>query len=164
MIAASNCFIQLIFHRFIVHIFRNPDRHVLITRSEAKEEYLLKDCDLDSRDPPLKFISRKNPHKTSWAEMKLYLHSQVLKRALEVWGNMEKIESEKAVREDKKELGKVKKYNKELKKLRMNVRSTLYDKTTVHHKHEFAEEVFVEEDTYTRSCIQCDFVETYEKI
>lgn len=57
---------------------RDPDeKHSLITRSEAKTEYLLKDCDLDKRQPPLRFISRKNPHNVRWGEMKLYLHLQV---------------------------------------------------------------------------------------
>lgn len=53
------------------------EKHSLITRSEAKTEYLLKDCDLDKRQPPLRFISRKNPHNVRWGEMKLYLHLQV---------------------------------------------------------------------------------------
>lgn len=65
---------------------RDPDeKHSLITRTEAKNEYLLKDCDLDKRDPPLKCIIRKNPHNVRWGEMKLYLHLQIEKRALEVW-------------------------------------------------------------------------------
>lgn len=60
-------------------------KHSLITRTEAKNEYLLKDCDFDKREPPLKCIIRKNPHNVRWGEMKLYLHLQVEKRALEVW-------------------------------------------------------------------------------
>lgn len=60
-------------------------KHSLITRTEAKNEYLLKDCDFDRREPPLKCIIRKNPHNVRWGEMKLYLHLQVEKRALEVW-------------------------------------------------------------------------------
>jgi DNA-repair protein complementing XP-A cells len=55
----------------------SEEKHVLITRTEAKDQYLLKDCDLDKRPPPLKFISRKNPHNPRWGEMKLYLHLQV---------------------------------------------------------------------------------------
>lgn len=59
---------------------RDPDdKHSLITRTEAKAEYLLKDCDFDRREPALKYISRKNPHNVRWGEMKLYLHSQVSK-------------------------------------------------------------------------------------
>lgn len=61
---------------------RDPDdKHSLITRSESKTEYLLKDCDLDKREPALRFISRKNPHNERWGEMKLYLHLQVRRRA-----------------------------------------------------------------------------------
>lgn len=39
--------------------------------------YLLKDCDLEKRDPPLKFIVKKNPHNVRWGSMKLYLELQV---------------------------------------------------------------------------------------
>jgi DNA-repair protein complementing XP-A cells len=31
----------------------------------------LKDCDLDKREPALRFIVRKNPHNRRWGEMKL---------------------------------------------------------------------------------------------
>lgn len=63
---------------------RDPDdKHSLITRSESKIEYLLKDCDLDKREPILRFISRKNPHNERWGEMKLYLHLQVLMISIE---------------------------------------------------------------------------------
>lgn len=49
----------------------------LITKTEAKKEYLLKDCDIDLRSPPLRFILGKNPHNSRWGEMKLYLLLQV---------------------------------------------------------------------------------------
>uniref|UniRef100_A0A8C4UU39 XPA C-terminal domain-containing protein n=1 Tax=Falco tinnunculus TaxID=100819 RepID=A0A8C4UU39_FALTI len=55
------------------------DKHKLITRTEAKEEYLLKDCDLDKREPVLRFIVKKNPHNSRWGDMKLYLKLQVWK-------------------------------------------------------------------------------------
>lgn len=55
----------------------SEEKHSLITRTEAKTEYLLKDCDLDKREPILKFILRKNPHNVRWGDMKLYLHLQV---------------------------------------------------------------------------------------
>lgn len=53
------------------------DKHALITRTDARQEYLLKDCDLDLREPILRFILRKNPHNPRWGDMKLYLRSQV---------------------------------------------------------------------------------------
>ncbi|XP_062460417.1 DNA repair protein complementing XP-A cells isoform X2 [Pezoporus occidentalis] len=56
------------------------DKHRLITRTEAKEEYLLKDCDLDKREPVLRFIVKKNPHNSRWGDMKLYLKPQGKKK------------------------------------------------------------------------------------
>lgn len=55
----------------------NDVKHKLISRTEAKQNFLLKDCDLDQREPPLRFILRKNPHNPRWGDMKLYLKTQV---------------------------------------------------------------------------------------
>ena len=65
--------------------------HQLITKTDAKKEFLLKDSDFEKgqRDKPfvpLKFVLRKNPHNPRWGDMKLFLRSQVESRALEVWG------------------------------------------------------------------------------
>jgi DNA repair protein len=51
--------------------------HKLIPRTEAKTLYLLKDCDLDLREPPLRYIAKKNPHNPRYGDMKLYLKAQV---------------------------------------------------------------------------------------
>ncbi|CAG2060909.1 unnamed protein product, partial [Timema podura] len=144
----------------------NEDKHALITKTDAKNEYLLKDCDLDKREPPLKFIVKKNPHNARWGDMKLYLHVQVEERALEVWGTEEKLLEEKDLREEKKGKSKLKKYNKQIKALRMSVRSSLYDRTTnVSHEHTFGPETYNEEDdNYTRRCRTCDYEETFEKM
>jgi DNA-repair protein complementing XP-A cells len=97
----------------------NEEKHVLITRTEAKDQYLLKDCDIDRREPPLMYISRKNPHNPRWGEMKLYLHVQIKERAMEVWGSEEAIEEQHELRVIKAEKSKLKKYNKQIKELRM---------------------------------------------
>ena len=63
-----------IFH----YLFREIEgKYPLITRTESKSKYLLKDADFDKREPPLKYIVRKNPHNQRWGDMKLYLESQV---------------------------------------------------------------------------------------
>ncbi|RZF44736.1 hypothetical protein LSTR_LSTR000688 [Laodelphax striatellus] len=144
----------------------NEERHSLITRTDAKNEFFLKDCDLDKREPILKFILRKNPHNSHWGDMKLYLRLQIEKRAIEVWGSEEEIEKEAERREEKKIISKTKKYNKNMKALRMNVRSSLYDRTTkASHEHEFGPETYNEEDdTYNRTCLTCDYNETFEKM
>lgn len=108
------CFKQRYFY-YLKNYFRDPDdKHSLITRTEAKEEYLLKDCDFDRREPNLKYIVKKNPHNPRWGEMKLYLHLQIEKRALEVWGTEEALLEERENRDVKRQEGKLKKYNKKV--------------------------------------------------
>lgn len=143
------------------------DRHTLITRTDAKNEYLLKDCDLDRREPPLKYIERQNPHNARWGTMKLYLHLLVEKRALEVWGSEKRLMEELALRDEKRDKAKHKKYSKNMKQLRMEMRSSLYDARTTNgpHTHEYGEETYNEdEDNYTHTCNICNFIETYEKM
>ncbi|XP_046662465.1 DNA repair protein complementing XP-A cells homolog [Homalodisca vitripennis] len=144
----------------------NEEKHCLITRTDAKNEFLLKDCDLDKREPILKFIVRKNPHNVRWGEMKLYLRKQIEARALEVWGSEEQLEKELELREEKRILAKTKKYNKNMKALRMNVRSSLFNKTTsASHEHDFGPETYNEdEDNYSHTCKTCQYEETFEKM
>ncbi|KAF7415128.1 hypothetical protein HZH68_003617 [Vespula germanica] len=144
----------------------SKDKHSLITKSEAKQEYLLRDYDFDKREPALKYIVRKNPHNPRWGEMKLYLHLQIEQRALEVWGSEEKLLEEKEKRDLKREETKIKHFNKKIKRLRMQVRSSLYNKTTkAVHVHEFGEETYNEtDDTYSHTCLSCGYDETYEKM
>lgn len=149
---------------------RDPDdKHSLITRTEAKAEYLLKDCDLDRREPTLRFISRKNPHNERWGEMKLYLHLQIERRALEVWGSEEGLMRQREERDERRDKTKLKKYNKNLKKLRMEVRSSLFDQRTLSaagsHTHSFGAERYNEDDdVYEQDCVECGFRQSYEKM
>lgn len=54
----------------------------------------------------------------------------------------------------------------QIKKLRMEVRSSLYDKTQKgSHVHKFGPETYdEEEDTYTKTCTTCGYENTYEKM
>nr|SVE73963.1 EOG090X0KP6 [Daphnia atkinsoni] len=117
----------------------NDDKYSLITRTDARQHFLLKDCDLDLREP-------------------------VEKRALELWETLEKIEEEKELRESKREKSKTKKFNQQVKNLRMAVRSSVYKKETAGHHHVFGEEKFdAERDLYYRKCSTCSFQQEYEK-
>ncbi|XP_010886848.1 DNA repair protein complementing XP-A cells homolog isoform X2 [Esox lucius] len=81
----------------------NEVKHKLISRTEAKQLYLLKDCDLDKREPVLRFVLRKNPHNPHWGDMKLYLKLQMEKRSLDVWGSKEALQEARESREENKE-------------------------------------------------------------
>lgn len=77
MVSVFSVFIYLFFFREC----DDSSAYKLITKTEAKSKYQLKDVDLDKRDPPLKFIVKKNPRHEKWGEMKLYLESQVIQIA-----------------------------------------------------------------------------------
>lgn len=147
------------------HCRDNEDRHMLMTKTDAKNEYLLKDCDFELRKPTLKFIVRKNPHNPRWGDMKLYLKPQIEKRALEVWGTEEAIEEEILKKEEQKEVSKQKKYSKKMQELRMNVRSSLYTRASKTHEHEYGpEEYDAEADEYSKTCATCNHSYTFDKM
>ncbi|KAK2169674.1 hypothetical protein LSH36_8g14036 [Paralvinella palmiformis] len=145
---------------------RDPEeKHALISKSNAKDIYLLKDCDLDRREPPLKFIVKKNPRNDKWGDMKLYLECQVSERALEVWGSEEKLEEQREVRVANKNKMKQKRYNKKVKELRLAVRSSLWKPNTGVHEHEFGPETYNEDkDEYIKMCLSCGHTISYEKM
>jgi len=143
--------------------------HQLITKTDAKKEFLLKDSDFEKgeRDEPfvpLKFVLRKNPHNPRWGDMKLFLRTQVESRALDVWGTEEALEAEHEAREEKQVMAKSKKYEKKMKELRKTVRSSLFTKDLSAHIHSFGEEIYNEEtDEYSKTC-SCGHTQTYEKM
>ncbi|KAM4709289.1 DNA repair protein complementing XP-A cells isoform 1-T2 [Discoglossus pictus] len=140
------------------------EKHKLITRTEAKQEYLLKDCDIDKREPVLKFILKKNPHNTHWGDMKLYLKVQIIKRSLEVWETEEAMEEAKEARENNRDKMKQKKLDKKVKELRRAVRSSLWKKDPSGHNHEYGPEEHIEEDMYRKTCTTCGHELNYEKM
>ncbi|XP_078253063.1 DNA repair protein complementing XP-A cells [Rhinoraja longicauda] len=143
----------------------NEEKHKLITRTDAKQEFLLKDCDLDQRTPALKFTLRKNPHNIQWGEMKLYLRLQIVKRSLEVWGSEEALQQAKETRQENREKTKQKKFDKKVKELRRTVRSSLWKKESASHQHEYGPEVYLEEeDEYKKTCATCGHQLIYEKM
>ncbi|XP_030050319.1 DNA repair protein complementing XP-A cells [Microcaecilia unicolor] len=139
-------------------------KHKLMTRTEAKQEYLLKDCDLDKREPVLRFIVKKNPHNSHWGDMKLYLKLQIIKRSLEVWGNEESLKEAKETRQENRDKMKQKKFDKKVKELRRAVRSSLWTKERSAHQHDYGPEKHIEEDTYKKTCTICGHEITYEKM
>ncbi|KRX95669.1 DNA repair protein complementing XP-A cells -like protein [Trichinella pseudospiralis] len=138
-------------------------KHSLITRTRAKELYLLKDCDFDLRAPPLRFAVRKNPHSARYGDMKLYLTIQVEKRATEVWGSVEELERQRQLRLRNREKWKEKRYDNKMRNLRKQVQSAVRVPKT--HQHNFGDEQFDEENnSYFKHCVDCNFRIAYEKM
>lgn len=141
--------------------------HELITKTDARKEFLLKDSDFEKgeRGDSLRFLLRKNPHNPRYGDMKLYLRLQVEKRALQIWGSEEDLEKEHEKREENKMMLKTKKYEKKMKELRKAVRSSLFTKDMSTHTHKYGEETYDEDkDEYCKVCDECGHVHTYEKM
>lgn len=97
--------------------------------------------------------------------MRLYLRAQVEARALEVWGDADALELERARRRGKRDLAKHKQTQRRLRALRMDVRSSLYERTTRAHEHRFGPERHdPATDEYERECLECGHRESYEKM
>lgn len=146
---------------------KGEERHSLCTKTEAKQKYLLKDCDLDLRTPVLRYVLRKNPHNDRWGQMKLYYRPHVVARALEIWESIEKIEDEKEKRVDNKEKTKQKKFEKRIKELRRAVRTSTWQKSDKVHVHDYDSENEIyneQDDEYSKTCKICSHVLTYEKM
>ena len=158
-------FLKSKFNHNICDKCHDRDTHKLITRTTAKTKYLLKDADLDKREPVLLYITKKNPRDNRWGEMKLYLESQCYNRAMEIWGSMEAIEEESTKRKILNVKAKAKKYDKKMNELKKEVRSSLYKVQLSGHTHEWGEETYDESsDEYTKQCTTCGHSMTYEKM
>uniref|UniRef100_A0A6A7FYS2 DNA repair protein complementing XP-A cells homolog n=1 Tax=Hirondellea gigas TaxID=1518452 RepID=A0A6A7FYS2_9CRUS len=166
----GNCFdssylLQKFDHHVCDDCRDNDAKHSLLTKTDARNEYLLKDVDLDLRKPPLRYIVRKNPHNERWGDMKLYLKLQIEKRCLEVWGSEEAMEEAIVKKEQQREVTKKKKFQKKIMELRMNVRSSLYTRASKRHEHEYGpEEYIAEDDEYSQTCATCGHSYRYDKI
>ncbi|KAL3321225.1 hypothetical protein Ciccas_000103 [Cichlidogyrus casuarinus] len=141
------------------------DTHTLITRTTAKSRYLLSDVDLDQREPVLKYLLKANPRNKSWGDMRLYLEAQVVDRALELHGSEEGLEAKRKHLTDRRENSRIKGYEKRLKELRVQTRSSRYVKKNENHTHDFGAEIYnPESDNYSKTCNSCKFVTEYEKL
>lgn len=102
--------------------------HKVISRTEAKKQFALKDEDLDMRRPILRYQSKKNPHNPRYGDMKLYLLSQVEKRACEVHGSLQQVEVTKEERKEKRAEMANKRFENRIKNIRKQVRYFLLAK------------------------------------
>ena len=93
----AGCLIQFQ-ETFGIHVCKacaaTQEKYKLLTKTTAKEEYLVTDGDLQS----LGFISRKNPRKDAWGPMHLYLRAQVEEIAIVRHGNLAGMEAARTQR------------------------------------------------------------------
>lgn len=102
------------------------DKYSLLTKTEAKEDYLLTDPEL--RDAELlPHLERPNPHKATWNSMMLYLRYQVEEYAFgRKWGSAEKLDEEFGRREGEKKRRKEERFREKLRELKKKTRVEAY--------------------------------------
>jgi DNA-repair protein complementing XP-A cells len=100
-----------------------PEKYSLLTKTEAKTDYLLTDPEL--RDETLlPHLSKPNPHKSTFADMMLYVRYQVEDYAFSdrKWGSAEALDAEYERRKVETKERKEKKFKNKLEELKKRTR------------------------------------------
>ncbi|RHZ51312.1 hypothetical protein CDV55_100885 [Aspergillus turcosus] len=104
-----------------------PEKYSLLTKTEAKEDYLLTDPELRDEEL-LPHLERPNPHKSTWNNMMLYLRYQVEEYAFspKKWGSPEALDAEFERRENEKKRRREAKFKTKLQDLKKRTRVEAY--------------------------------------
>ncbi|GAW04709.1 DNA repair protein [Lentinula edodes] len=114
-----------------------PERYSLLTKTECKEDYLLTDPELRDQEA-MPHLLKANPHKSTFANMMLFLRYQVEEFAWKKWGSAEALDVEYERRMAEKKRTKNKKFEQGLKELRKRTREGVWQKRKdAEHKHVF---------------------------
>jgi DNA-repair protein complementing XP-A cells len=107
-----------------------PEKYSLLTKTEAKEDYLLTDPELKD-ESLLPHLERPNPHKSTWHNMFLYLRCQVEEYAFseKKWGSAEALDGEFERRETEKRKRKESKFKSKLADLKKRTRVEAYQRS-----------------------------------
>ncbi|KAG9234599.1 XPA protein C-terminus-domain-containing protein [Amylocarpus encephaloides] len=148
-----------------------PERYSLLTKTEAKDDYLLTDSEL--KDPDLlPHLNKPNPHKSHWHDMMLFLRFQVETYAFspKKWGSAEALDAEFEKRENDKKVRKEAKFKSKLKELKKKTRTEAYRRQVQKgggraefgdrvgngkHEHEWGQVVVDGEGNSVKSCLEC---------
>ncbi|RMZ91495.1 hypothetical protein DV736_g1272, partial [Chaetothyriales sp. CBS 134916] len=109
---------------------KHPDKYSLLTKSEAREDYLLTEPELKDT-ALLPHLEKPNPHKSTWATMFLYLRCQVEEYAFSDrrWGSAEALDAEFERRVADKKKRKEAKFKSKLADLKKRTRVEAYQKS-----------------------------------
>ncbi len=151
-----------------------PDKYSLLTKTEAKEDYLLTDPELKDEEL-LPHLERPNPHKSTWNNMMLFLRYQIEDYAFssKKWGSPEALDEEFTKRETDKKKRKEDKFKSKLQELKKKTRVEAYRRSREaggggggggfgddirrggKHTHIWGRAVENEEGVGVKTCIEC---------
>ena len=132
-------------------IAKYPDQYSLLTKTEIKQDYLL--TDEECRDhSQLPCWDRPNPHKSTYANMKLYLRKQVEAFAWRKWGSPEQLDEEYERRNEMKRKRKQVEHDKKVREMRKRTKTGVYlervqKQTKLTHQH-----TWIEDDGGVKKC------------
>ena len=147
-----------------------PEKYSLLTKTEAREDYLLTDPELKDTTL-LPHLKKPNPHNARYNDMMLYLRYQVEDYAFSAqkWGSAEALDEEFEKRKQISSDRRDKKFQKGLKELKKRTRVEAYQRARAgggggfgdtigkgKHEHEWGEAVEDPESGATkRRCVDC---------
>uniref|UniRef100_A0AC35TZA3 XPA_C domain-containing protein n=1 Tax=Rhabditophanes sp. KR3021 TaxID=114890 RepID=A0AC35TZA3_9BILA len=140
----------------------------LITKTDAKLVYLLKDEDLEYRQPALRYLLKKNPHNPRYGDMALYLEKQVEERSLSIYGDQGGLDLARKIADEKRSTRLVNKYKKQMNEIKRDIRAKekfSKDYNLISHECTYQPEIYDEaKDEYSKRCDECQEVIKYQKI
>ncbi|KAL1996671.1 hypothetical protein VTN49DRAFT_7536 [Thermomyces lanuginosus] len=148
-----------------------PEKYSLLTKTEAKEDYLLTDPELRDQEL-LPHMKKPNPHKATWNDMMLYLRYQVEEYAFspKKWGSPEALDAEFERREAEKKRRREVKFKTKLEDLKKRTRAEQYRRSRqglaggnfgdiigkTKHEHQWGRGVENPETGMTiKKCVEC---------
>lgn len=159
-----------------------PEKYSLLTKTEAKDDYLLTDRKLitmdksgltitaELKDPELlPHLNKPNPHKAHWHDMMLFLRYQVEEYAINTkWGSAEALDAEFERREAEKTKRKEDKFKTKLKELKKKTRTEAFMRKgqgrggnfgdavgSGKHEHEWGQLVENADGMSVKTCVEC---------
>jgi DNA-repair protein complementing XP-A cells len=140
------------------------EKYTLITKTEAKEEYLLTDVDLDVNFGGLVCVEKKNPRNERWGLMKLYLRCQVEKVCFDRYGGEDGLDKEIVRRSEEKLKMQSKKQKNKVARLRKETMTSLWRKPASNHEHSFGAERESSPNVWIKTCSECGFEVEFERM
>ncbi len=139
-------------------------KYDLVTKTVARDEYLLTDADLDPQYGGLRYIEKKNPHHETWGMMKLFLRCQVERVCYDRYGGEPGLEKEIERRYVEKTKRQEKQQKTKIAKMRKQTYTSLWRKEEDTHEHVYGPEEDCGDGTWKKACTKCSQQVTFEKM
>ncbi|KAJ7666441.1 XPA protein C-terminus-domain-containing protein [Mycena rosella] len=141
-----------------------PEKYSLLTKTECKQDYLLTDPELRDEEV-LPHMLKANPHKSTFANMMLYVRYQVEEFAWKKWGSPEALDAEYERRTADKSKKKNRKFEEGLRDLRRRTKESVWQrKKDEEHKHIFGPVRASRGASGQQVCHECGFTIDFEEL